>query len=84
MSGAYQRTRWADDIFRCIFVIEKFCILIKILLNVVDKGLIDKNSIGLDNGLAPNRRQGIFWTIADLIHWRIYAALGVDELRGHW
>ena len=37
-------------------------------------------SIGLDNGLAPNRRQAIIWTNADLIHWRIYATLGEDEL----
>ena len=33
-------------------------------------------STGLDNGLAPNRRQAIIWTNADPIHWRIYAALG--------
>ena len=26
--------------------------------------------------LVPNRRQSIIWTNADLIHWRIYAALG--------
>ena len=31
--------------------------------------------IGLDNGLAPNRRWAIIWTNADPIHWRIYAAL---------
>ena len=32
------------------------------------KGPIDKkNSIGLDNGLAPKRRQAIIWTHADLI-----------------
>ena len=37
-------------------------------------------SIGLDNGLAPNRRQAIIWTNADPIIWRIYAALGGDEL----
>ena len=37
-------------------------------------------SIGLDNGLAPNRHQAIIWTNADPIHWRIYAALGGDEL----
>ena len=35
-------------------------------------------SIGLDNGLTPNRRQAIIWTNADSIHWRIYAALGRD------
>ena len=32
------------DIFSCIFVNEKFCILIKISLNFVAKGPIDKNS----------------------------------------
>ena len=36
-------------------------------------------SIGLDNGLAPNRRQAIIWTNADPIHWRIYAAPWWDE-----
>ena len=35
--------------------------------------------IGLDNGLAPNRRQAIIWTNADPIHWRIYAALGEGD-----
>ena len=29
----------------------------------------------------PNRRQAIIWTNADPIHWRIYAALGGDELK---
>ena len=37
-------------------------------------------SIGLDNGLAPNRQQAIIWTNADTIHWCLYAALGGDEL----
>ena len=31
-------------------------------------------------GLAPNRRQTITWINADPVHWRIYAALGGDEL----
>ena len=39
-----------------------------------------KTSIAWDNVLAPNTHQAIIWTIADLIHWRIYAALGRDEL----
>ena len=40
-------------------------------------GVIDDNPCtGLDNGLAPNRRQAVIWTNADPIHWRIYAALG--------
>ena len=36
--------------------------------------------MGLDNGLAPNMRQGIIWTDTDPIHWRIYLTLGGDEL----
>ena len=37
-------------------------------------------SIGLNNGLAPNRRQAIVWINADLIQWRLYVALRGDEL----
>ena len=33
--------------------------------------------IGSDNGLAPSRRTNL-----DPVHWRIYAALGGDELMG--
>ena len=35
---------------------------------------------GSDNDLAPNRRQAIIWTNTNPILWRIYAALGADEL----
>ena len=34
---------FADDIFRCIFVNEKFCNLIKISLRFIRKGAIDNN-----------------------------------------
>ena len=34
---------FSDDISRCIFVNEKFCILIKISLSFVPKGPIDNN-----------------------------------------
>ena len=34
---------FADDIFRCIFMNEKFCILIKISLKFVPTGPIDNN-----------------------------------------
>ena len=34
---------FADDIFRCIFVNENFCILINIALKFVPKGPIDNN-----------------------------------------
>ena len=37
-------------------------------------------SIGLDNGMALNMWQAIIWTNAAPVHWRIYAALGGDEL----
>ena len=33
------------------------------------------SSIGLDNGLAPNRRQAIIWINADQVLWRTYATL---------
>ena len=71
----------ADDIYRCIIVNEKFCILIKISLKFFSLGPNwQQPSTGLDNGLAPNRRQAIIWTNVGPIHWRIYAALGGDEL----
>ena len=34
---------FADDSFKCIFVNEKFCILIKFSLKFVPKGPIDNN-----------------------------------------
>ena len=75
---------FADNIFRCIFVNEKIYILTKISLKFVPKGPLDnKPSIGLDNGLAPNKRQAIIWTNAELIHWHIYGTQGGDELT-HW
>ena len=43
---------FADDIFSCIFVNERFGILITISLKFIPNGPIDKNSIGVDNGLA--------------------------------
>ena len=41
-----------------------------------------RNSIGLNNGLAPNRGQAIIWTHTDAVHWRIYAALKEYKLMG--
>ena len=35
---------------------------------------------GPGNGLLPVRRQAITRTNTDPVHWRIYAALGGDEL----
>ena len=72
---------FVDDILRCIFLNEKFCILVKISLKFVSRGPIDnKPNIGSNNGLVPKRRQAIIWTNADPINRRIYPALGGDEL----
>ena len=49
-------------------------ILLQQKLNLHSKGCI-----GSGDGLAPKGWQAITWTNADLVHWRIYAALGGDE-----
>ena len=66
----YFNRNLADDIFRCMFVNDKFCILLKISVNFVRKGPIDNN-----RALVK-----IIWTNADEIRWRLYAALGGDKL----
>ena len=53
---------FAEDIFKCIFVNENHCIVIKISLKFVPKG-----PIGLDNDLVRNGRQAIVWTNPDPI-----------------
>ena len=39
------------------------------------------SSIGSDDGLAPVRRQAIIWTNDGLVYWRVYASLGLNELK---
>ena len=51
-----------DAIFQCIFLNENIWISIKISLKFVPKGTTEYSSIGLDNGLAPDRWQAIIWT----------------------
>ena len=60
---------------------EKFCILIKISLKFVTKGPIANNPALVFNGVGPNRQQAIISTHADPINWRIYAAIGGNELK---
>ena len=67
----------ADDIFKCIFLNENDRIPVEICSQ---ESNWQKASIGSGNGLAPNRRQAFTWTNADPDPWRIYAALGGDEL----
>ena len=55
-----------DNTLKCIVMNEFFFILIHISLKFVPKCPIDKSDIGSGAGLAPNRRQTITWTYADL------------------
>ena len=56
-----------DDILRCISVKGNFCVLIKFVLKFVSKSPIDNYP-------------ALVQIMSDQIHWRIYAALGGDEL----
>ena len=58
---------FADDIFRCIFWNERFCILIKISLKFVPKGPIDNNP-----SLIQIMACRLFGANGGLNHWRIY------------
>ena len=75
----------SQTIFSDAFSWMESCILIKISLKFVPKGPTDYNPalFFLDNGLVTNKRQTIIWTNAGPIYWRIYAALGGNELM-HW
>ena len=65
---------FADEIFNRIFLKEN---LTEICFSGSNWQYV---RIGSGNGLAPTRRQAITWINADPIHWRIYGALGEDEL----
>ena len=68
----------ADDIFKGIFLNDRT--LIQISPKFAPDGPIDNNLALFYNGLVPNMRQVIIWTIADPVHWHIYAALRGDRL----
>ena len=42
-----------DDFFKCIFLNEKFCVLIKISMTFVRKGPIDDNPVLVEMGAKP-------------------------------
>ena len=67
----------ADDIFKCIFLNRNYRILIQISLKFVPRGAIDNEPASVQEMAW---RQAITWTNAGPVHWRIYAALGGDEL----
>ena len=65
---------FTDDVFKCIFLNKKnVWIEIKICSCGSNWQTV---RIGSGNGLESIRRQAIIWTNADIIHWRINAALG--------
>ena len=74
----------ADDIFKRILLNEIIKFRFKFQWNLFPGVQLTINVTGSGNGLAPNRRQAIIWNNYDPVHWRIYAALGGDELNRHW
>ena len=66
---------FADDIFKCIFENDFFCIFIKVSLMFVPKGPIENNPT-----LVQIMACCLYGAKADPIYWRICAALGGDVL----
>ena len=71
---------FTDDIFKCIFLNWNIWILIKISLKFVPKGQIN-NIPAMVQLLAPSRRQAIFFNQWWLVYRRIYASLGLNDLK---
>ena len=76
--------RFADDIFKRIFLSENVRISIKISLKFVRKGPINNNRAMVHimawcrSGDKPYLNQ--WW----LVYWRIYASLGLNESKSMW
>ena len=62
---------FADDVFKHIFLNENLRSSNKMSMKYIPWGPINNMP-----ALAPGRRQAIIWTNADLVHRRIYVALG--------
>ena len=71
---------FADDMFKCIFLNENVWIPIEISLKFVPKCSINNNpalfQIMVWRRQATSRYLNQWW----LVHWRIYASLGLNEL----
>ena len=63
------------DVYKCIFFNDFFLNFNLKSLRYVPKGPTDKNL-----ALVQNRRQAIIWPNDGIIHRRIYASLGLNEL----
>ena len=70
----------ADVTFNCIFKMKLMEFRFKMHWNLFPGVQLTISQHCSGNGLAPNRRQAITWTNAEPAHWRVYAALGEDEL----
>ena len=74
-----------DNIFKCIFLNENVAILIKYLTEVCSQW--QYSSIGSDDDLAPNRRQAIIRTSADISGTRgdeLRIRLSISQQSGAW
>ena len=67
----------AGDNFKCIFMNEVDRIQFWFTLKFVPRSLIDSNPV-----LIPVMALRLFGANVDTDHWRIYAALEGDELKG--
>ena len=72
----------ADDIFKCIFMIENLCILIQMLLKFnSQKSNWQWISIGLNIWLGW---QAVIWTYDGLVCWCMYVSLGLNTSTDAW
>ena len=67
---------FADDIFKCTFMNEKFCILIQISMKLIPKGLIHNKSTLVGAKQVTSHYLNQWWPV----HWLIYLTLGRNEL----
>ena len=73
---------FADDIFICIFLNKSFWISYKISLEYVPYGVIDNEPSLVE--IMGCRRMGDKPLSQPMIYWRMYASLGLDELKNTW
>ena len=71
----------ADDIFKCIFLNENAWIPIKISLKFVPKGPINNIPALVQIMLGTNQAASHYLNQWWLVYWRIYASVGLNELR---
>ena len=72
---------FADDIFKCIFLNENVWIPIKISLKFVPKGQINNIPTLVQEWLGADQATSHYLNQWWFIYWRIYASLGLNELR---